>query len=84
MDKELKQVFFSNALNLIKQERRKARRIYEVYARLHQLQVRGGITENILSNPFIKTALSILKTFVGNYKIKQAIKLLQEAAEEGD
>ena len=35
--------------------------------------VQAGLATEFLSNGYIRTALAILKTFVGNYKIKQAL-----------
>ena len=81
MENSLKKVFIENALNLISQVDYPG--VQKAYQGLTQVRLDAGLAEEFLSNGYIKTALAILKTFVGNYKIKQALKLLQEAAEEG-
>lgn len=75
------QAYVSNALTLLKQSQRVHKDVHLAYKRLNALHVKAGL-EDFLTNPFISTAMSILKTFSTNYKIKQAIKLLQEAGEE--
>ncbi len=71
----------NNALTLLKSSQRAHKDVHLTYKRLNTIYVRGGLAD-FLSNPFISTAMSILKTFSTNYKIQQAIKLLQEAGEE--
>lgn len=78
---ELSYVFYSNALKLIASERRTSRRIDEVYRILARHNVQAGLAD-WLSNPFIRTALQILRKFTDNYKIREATRLLYEAGEE--
>jgi len=88
MQNTLATVYIRNALELIRQEQRTSREIHQVYSGLQKRLVKadksvsGGFAENFLSNPFISTALGILEKFSGNYKIKQALKLLKEAGAE--
>jgi len=79
----LQQIFYQNALKLLAQERRKARRIDGAYRTLARRNMRGSL-EDWLYNPFVKTAISILSKFSSNYKIKEALKLLQAAGEEAE
>jgi hypothetical protein len=83
MSESLAQVLYANAIKILATERRSHRRVDEVYRILARRNVSAGL-ENWLYNPFIKTALSILEKFSGNYKIKEAIKLLQEAGKEAE
>lgn len=77
----LAHVFYSNAVRLIAEERRSSKRIDEVYRILVTHNVEAGLTD-WLANPFIKTALQILRKFTDNYKIREATRLLYEAGEE--
>ena len=43
--------------------------------------IQAGL-DDFLSNPFVQTALGILKSFNKTYKVKQAIQLLEEAGRE--
>ena len=79
----LSQIFYSNALKILATERRTARRVDEAYRILARRNLNAGI-EDWLYNPFVKTALSILEKFSGNYKIKEALKLLQAAGDEAE
>lgn len=78
---ELAHVFYSNALKLLATERRRSRRIDEVYRILARHNVQADMAD-WLSNPFIRTAMKLLRSFSSNYKIQQAMKLLEEAGEE--
>jgi hypothetical protein len=92
---DLVQVYYSNALNLLnssvpaqpgvkgeKAPRRLDRQIDRAYRMLARYQLKAGL-EDFLANPFVRTALSILRKFSSsNYRIEQAIKLLEEAGEE--
>lgn len=79
----LPQILYSNALNILAMERRTARRVDEAYRILARRNLNAGL-EDWLYNPFVKTALSILQKFSGNYRIKEALKLLQAAGEEAE
>jgi len=46
-----------------------------------ETRIQAGV-EDFLANPFVQTALSILKNLSKNYKIGQAIKLLEEAGKD--
>jgi len=80
---DLSYVFYVNALKLIAAERRRSRRIDEVYRMLARHNVQADLVD-WLSNPFIKMAMKLLRNFGSNYKIGQAIKLLEEAGEEAE
>lgn len=77
----LSYVYYSNAIRLLASERRKSKRVDEAYRMLVRHNMQAGI-EDWLSNPFIKMAMKLLRSFGSNYKIGQAIKLLEEAGEE--
>jgi hypothetical protein len=79
----LSQILYTNALNILAMERRTARRVDEAYRILARRNLNAGL-EDWLYNPFVKTALSILQKFSGNYRIKEALKLLQAAGEEAE
>ncbi len=81
MSEPLSTIYYRNALTLLKAERRNYKRVNDVYVRLGRIEVRAGV-EDWLGNPFISTALSILEKLTSNYKIKQAVQLLKEAATE--
>ena len=85
-DLGLIRVLYGNALKLISMERRRARRIDQVYRMMARHNLQAGVVD-WLANPFIQTALSILERFSANYRIKEAVKLLREAgaasSEEG-
>lgn len=83
MSQTLAQVFYDNALKMLASERRKAQRIDKAYRTLARRNVHGGL-EEWLYNPFVKTAMSILEKFTDNYKIREALKLLQAAGEEAE
>ena len=76
-------VCYANALELLRQERRSSRRINAAYQTLKQNSIEAGIVD-WLSNPFVRTALSILQSLQGNYKVREAIKLLKEAGSEAE
>ena len=76
-------VCYTNALELLRQERRSSRRINAAYQTLKQNSIEAGIVD-WLSNPFVRTALSILQSLQGNYKVREAIKLLKEAGSEAE
>lgn len=92
---DLVQVYFTNALNLLntptpvapgvkaqKCPRRLDRQIDRAYRMLARHQLKAGL-EDFLANPFVRTAMSILRKFsAGNYRIQQALNLLEEAGEE--
>ena len=78
-------VFYLNARNLIKSELEAQPGLAPALAALESAQAQPGIAagvEDFLANPFIQTALSILRSFSKNYKIGQAIKLLEEAGKD--
>jgi hypothetical protein len=79
----LPQILYTNAIKILATERRSARRIDEAYRILVRRNLNAGL-EDWLYNPFVKTALSILEKFSGNYKIKEALKLLQAAGDEAE
>ena len=79
----LAKTYYDNALTLLKQERRSSRRVNAAYKVLLQNHIQAGAVE-WLANPFVRTALSILQSLSGNYKIKEAIKLLKEAGCEAE
>jgi hypothetical protein len=81
MTKDLAYVYYSNAIKLLATERRKSQRIDKVYRMLARHNVQAGLAD-WLANPFIRTALQILKKFTDNYKIREATRLLYEAGEE--
>jgi hypothetical protein len=74
-------IYYRNALNFLKGERRKAKRIDEAYRKLNRFNLAGGFVD-FLANPFIRSAISILEKFTGNYKVKEALRLLKEAGQE--
>jgi len=84
-------IFYRNAMAFLAQERRSSKRINAAYKTLleHErtpaepTEVRAGAVE-WLANPFVRTALSILQSLSGNYKIREAIKLLKEAGAEAE
>jgi len=92
---DLAQVYVTNALNLLcaatpaapgvkgqKCPRRLHRDIDRAYRMLARHHLQGSL-EDFLANPFVRTALSILRRFTGgNYKIQQAVALLEEAGKE--
>jgi hypothetical protein len=78
---DLAYVYYSNAIKLLASERRKSRRVDEVYRMLVRHNIEAGLAD-WLANPFIRTALTILKKFTDNYKIREATRLLYEAGEE--
>ncbi len=81
----LSQVYYQNAINILRDERQIRKKFNHVYARLHTgLRVEGGVASFLLSNPFIQTALKILETFESSYKVQQAIRLLRAAGEEAE
>lgn len=80
---ELAQVCYANAMELLRQERRSSRRVNAAYKTLQKNHIQAG-AESWLANPFVRTALSILQSLSGNYKIKEAIKLLKEAGTEAE
>ena len=81
MSEPLEVVYYRNAMRLLAAERRRDRRINEIYCRLRGHEVKAELSD-WLANPFVRTALLILEKFQGSYKISQAIKLLREAGEE--
>lgn len=82
-------IFYRNAMALLAKERRSSRRVNAAYKILLRNErefrpatvVQAGAIE-WLANPFVRTALSILQSLSGNYKIREAIKLLKEAGAE--
>jgi hypothetical protein len=80
---DLCEILYHNALVLLSSERRRARQIDQAWRILcnHNARIYGGLVE-WLANPFFHTAIKILRKFTNNYKIRQALKLLDEAAEE--
>ena len=79
----LSKVLHNNALELLRQERRSSARVNAAYKTLMQNHIEAGAVE-WLANPFVRTALSILQSLSGNYKVKEAIKLLKEAGSEAE
>ncbi len=79
----LPQVLYSNALKILATERRTAQRVDKAYRVLARRNLSAGM-EDWLVNPFVKTAISILEKFTSNYKIREALKLLQAAGEEAE
>lgn len=77
------QILYSNAVKILALERRTARRVDEAYRILAKRNVSASM-EDWLVNPFVKTAISILEKFASNYRIKEALKLLQAAGEEAE
>ncbi len=84
MDQRLS-VFHLNALRLLNEEvlvlPGLAPAIDALTHRDLQEGIRAGV-EDFLANPFVQTALSILRSFGKNYKVNQAIKLLEEAGKD--
>ncbi len=78
---ELVYIYYANAIKLIASERRAHRSIDQAYRILVQHNMQADLTD-WLSNPFIRTALQILRKFTDNYKIREATRLLYEAGEE--
>ena len=74
-------VFLLNAFRVLRPLRGTDVRIDEVLALLEREHFSAGL-ETFLANPFIQTALKILKSFNKNYKIEQAVRLLEEAGKE--
>ena len=74
----IQEVYYRNALAILEAEADP--RIAVAYKLLRSVPVTAGIEDWIL-NPFVSTALSILKKF-SSYKVQQAIKLIEEAATE--
>jgi len=83
VSEKLHQVLYSNALKILATERRTAKRIDDVYRTLARHNMRASMDE-WLYNPFVKTALGILERFSSNYKIREALKLLQAAGDEAE
>jgi len=81
MSESLQELYVKNALRFIKAERRSARKVNEAYLMLSRCNIQAGLVD-WLANPYLRTALSILEKFTGNYKIQQAVKLLREAGED--
>ena len=79
----LSQVYFDNALCLLASERRSSRRVNAAYQTLKKNQVTAGI-EDWMTNPFVRTALSILQSLSGSYKVREAIRLLKAAGTEAE
>jgi hypothetical protein len=77
-------VYFTNARLLLSSLREEP--LASVGARaighLDFQQKSAGVVEDLLDSPFIQTALSLLAPYVQNYRIRQAIKLIQEGIEE--
>lgn len=80
---EQAKVFYDNALELLRQERRSSSRVNAAYKTLTRNHIEAG-AETWLANPFVRTALSILQSLSGNYKIREAIRLLKEAGTEAE
>jgi hypothetical protein len=76
-------IYYDNAVEFLRQERRSHRRVNAAYTILKKNNIEAGAVE-WLANPFVRTALSILQSLSGNYKIKEAIKLLKEAGSEAE
>ncbi len=83
MNENISQTLYANAVKILALERRTARRVDEAYRILARRNVAAAI-EDWLVNPFVKTAISILEKFSNNYRIKEALKLLQAAGEEAE
>lgn len=83
MSETTAQVLYANAVKILALERRTARRVDKAYRVLARHNVNAAV-EDWLVNPFVKTALSILEKFSGNYRIKEALKLLKAAGEEAE
>ncbi len=79
----LAKVCYDNAMKLLASERRTSRRVNAAYKTLQKNNIEAGTVE-WLANPFVRTALSILQSLSGNYKIREAIKLLKEAGSEAE
>lgn len=80
---DLSKVYYNNALALLAGERRKSRRINAAYTALKRNDIHAAGVD-WLANPFVRTALSILQSLSGNYKVREAIKLLKEAGAEAE
>jgi hypothetical protein len=80
-------VYLANAIKLIASERRKAQRVNRLYYKLigkiqkDPTNIQAGMID-LLSNPFIKSAISILEKFESNYKLREAAKLIKQAITE--
>jgi arsenate reductase-like glutaredoxin family protein len=79
----LAQVCFDNAVKILATERRSSQRVNAAYRILQKNNIEAGVVD-WLSNPFIRTALSILQSMSGSYKVKEAIRLLKEAGTEAE
>ena len=77
----LSEVYYKNALALLSSERRKAGRINAAYKLLSKTPINAAV-EDWLTNPFVRTALTILKGLSSNFKVREAIRLLSEAGKE--
>ncbi len=77
----LSQIYYANAIKMIASERRSSKQIDDVYRILVRHNMQADLTD-WLANPFIRTALQILRKFTDNYKIREATRLLYEAGEE--
>ena len=91
---DLAQTYYTNAMNLLNSRvpagpgvraegspRRQHRAVDQAYRLLVRARVEASL-EDFLGNPFVRTALGILRRFSSNYRVEQAIKLLEEAGEE--
>ena len=68
---------------LLNAERRRAGRVNAAYKLLSKTPIQAGV-EDWLTNPFVRTAMTILKGLSSNYKIRQAIQLLTEAGKDAE
>lgn len=78
-------VFHLNALRILHDEAEATPRLRSALVALEHPQLQRGIRaglEDFLANPFVQTAMSILRTFGKNYKVNQAVKLLEEAGKD--
>lgn len=79
----LAEIYYTNALAILRTERRKAARVNAAYKLLTKTPITAGV-EDWLQNPFVKTALTILQALTGNWRVREAIKLLKAAGEEAE
>ncbi len=78
-------VFHLNAIRLLSDEVERTPALRPALDALTHRQLQDGIlagVEDFLANPFVQTALTILKSLSRNYKVGQAVKLLEEAGRD--
>lgn len=53
----------------------------QVKKMMSELDKKAGLGD-FLRNPFISTIMSLLTPYIGNYRVREALKLLMEALKE--